>query len=110
VTNTQQALTEGFLANLEERGFTVELEGKGVSFEALLPPLAPDSAQFQVGDNEREGSRIRVLREHLPVPNPVIIGDYLLQVETNRRHRVGEIFDHPTDVGVTFICETVPMP
>lgn len=109
MTGTQQDLTAGFRANLDARGFLVELEGKGISFLALIPPIPPDNSQFQIGQNEREFSRLRALREDLPEPMPVVIGDYLLQAATNRRHRVAEIYDHPTDVGITFTCESVPI-
>jgi len=111
MTETQDALTQGFRVNLEKRGFYLTLEGSdpALVFHALVPPINPENAEFQIGENEREFSGVRILREDIPDPNPVSIGSYFIDELNGRRHRVANIRDHPTDVGVTFTCETVPL-
>lgn len=109
MTATQKDRTLGFKENLKKRQFILTLEGSAISFPALVPPLTAQNDQFQLGENEREFSRINVLRENLPVPNPIGVGNYLLDASTSRRHRVAEILDHPTDIAVVMVCETVPL-
>jgi len=111
MTATQDALTQGFRANLEHRGFFLTLEGSvpALVFHALVPPINPEDGEFQIGKNEREFSSVRILREDLANPYPIEIGSYLIDELNARRHRVADIIDHPTDVGVTFTCETVPL-
>lgn len=106
MTGLQKDRTLGVEASKNYRAIKLTVEGTANSFMAHIPPAAPDGSQFSLGDNEREASRIFVLRPE--VPPGIGFGTYLIDLENNRRHRVAEILDHPTDIWVVFTAETVP--
>jgi hypothetical protein len=107
VTLAQQDLTTGFLESLARRGVMLNVQGSAVLFRALVEPISPVTSEFSLGDNEREASRVHVLRTELP-PDPIGFATYLEHQDTNKVHRVSEIFDHPTKVAVVFSCDTIP--
>jgi hypothetical protein len=107
MTLAQEDRRLGFLESLARRKVDLTFPD-GQIVPALVQPIEPQSGEFVIGTNEREYSNVRPLREDLDGV-AYQIGSYLVDEVNHFRHRIADIKDHPTDITIGLICETVPI-
>lgn len=110
MTFSQEARTEGFLAQLELRGQTLLLKGVCNPVRALFEKAEPEQAQHQIEREVANATIIHVLRSHLADAglNPVV-GEHWYGAN-DTRYRIRVIRDQDVEIAVVFHCDTSRAP
>lgn len=104
MTPVMQARTEGFLANLAQRGVLLRLDRSGETFQALVGVAQADPMEHSLGEPESLGDRVHVLRPDCP--QGVHVGDVFVDDENKHVHRVIKVDDRPTRIDIVFEVES----